>query len=241
MTRARYDLADKVASFQFFNWMVLAVARGATRVIFDDRRMRTSKWTQDQIKRRLASILVPGAALGGLPVDFGDGGMDLASPLVEEFTSYIVAGGEYRRLRSVLPAATARYTITLRRTERRPERNSNEAAWRQFAEEIGAVVIEDWDVLPIGLLERVALYAGAEMNFFVTNGPMHLCSLTPYPMMAFGCPAATGAFGRVGVLPGEQLPWALPNQRLIWEPDELLAIRRNFKEWHERAADLHRP
>ncbi len=238
--RARYDLRTKTANFQFFNWLALAKARGATEIVLDADQPKTAKWSADEAMARFRSIIVPGALLGRTKVSFGDQGRDLGfdSHHIETFVSHVRGGGRWDRFTSVRPAGKARYTVTLRRLERFPKRNSNEAAWRTFAAEIGATVIEEWSVRPTPLIERVALYAGAEMNFFVNNGPMHLCSLTPYPLMAFGCPEAQGALARIGVPAGGQMPWCLPQQRLVWEMDELPALRRAFSGWREEAADV---
>jgi hypothetical protein len=135
-----------------------------------------------------------------------------------------------------------RYTVTLREEPRLPWRNSNGAAWRAFAAEIGALVIEDHQVNPIGLHTRAALYAGAEMNFFVVNGPMHVCSLMGAPLLCFGANKCEGGLGRTGIAWGENYPWHGPDQRLIWEDDTLENLRRHFTAWRaaqdtrERAA-----
>ena len=231
--RALYPLSRRIAGFEFFPWLLLAKAHGAAEVIFDPRYPRTSKWDEAAVLRRYGSILRPGPALAGMPSREGEGGSEFFGTHLSLLVNHVRGGGKVDRLHSVLPAGGARYTVTLRQTERRPERNSNERAWRAFAAEIGARVIEDWDREPIDLHARVALYAGAAMNFFVTNGPMQLCSLTPYPMMCFGAPVAEGALGNIGIRPGGQFPWCGPDQRLIWEPDELPVLRRVFNAWRE--------
>ena len=230
---ARYDLACRIANFEFFNWLLLAKAHGAGGVVFGVERVKTSKWSEGAIRRRFASIIEPGPALAGMEMSIGEGGRDFGPTHLRRLVAHCRGGGRIDKLRSVLLPGAARYTVTLRRTARRPERNSNEPAWRSFAAEIGALVIEDWDIAPIGLHERVALYAGARLNFFVTNGPMQLCSFTEYPMLCFGCQAAEGAFSNIGIAAGEQFPWCGPRQRLVWEPDELPVLRRAFSQWRE--------
>lgn len=233
MSAARYDLRTRLANFQFFNWMALVKAKGYREIVLDPRHPKTDKWDKDEVRRRFDSIIVPGSLLGRMKVSFGNHGDELGDNMhhVERFAEHIRGGGGFERFTTVRSPEKVRYTVTLRRLDRHLTRNSNETAWRTFAAAIGARVIEDWTVERIQLLQRVALYAGAEMNFFVCNGPMHLCSLTPYPMMVFGCPAAEGSLLRIGVKPGEQLPWALPHQRLVWAPDDLDVIEREFERW----------
>jgi hypothetical protein len=142
----------------------------------------------------------------------------------------MVRGGlQIPRLKSVLPPGKERYTVTLRNFDRFPTRNSREADWRTFAAEIGALVIPDYEVEPIGLHERMALYAGAEMNFFVTNGPVMLCFLSEYPAMGFDVqnspPKGVEKFG--------QYPFLLPQHRQIWEPDTIENIRKHFEAWRK--------
>jgi hypothetical protein len=91
-------------------------------------------------------------------------------------------------------------------------------------------VIEDWSVKPISLDERLSLYAGAQMNFGVVNGPMGLLYYTPYPMMMFDCSSCHEAWEKHGIFPGEQLPWLMKGQSLVWEKQGLDVLRRKFKE-----------
>lgn len=227
----RYDLSCQIAGFDFFHWLLYVQSIGATEIVIDTSRIRASKWDRETTRRRIGSIILPGAALAGLPCRTGtDGTVKLGylGALLESARR----GKRIWRLRSVLPPGPHRYTVTLRNTERAAGRNSNEDAWRSFAAEIGAHVIEDFDDKPIGLHERMALYAGAEMNFGVSNGPVTLGLLSEYPMMAFDFQKSAKAIERQsGMKSGEQLPWATRDQFQIWEPDDLPVIRRHFAAW----------
>jgi hypothetical protein len=230
--RALYSLSRSIASFDFYSWLVMAKARGATEIVIDTANPRTSKWDLETVLRRISSIILPGPAFAGLRCSIGNEGGYFGEPNMSHLVQFCRDGHQFERLQAPQKRRGGpRYTVTLRRTARRPERNSNETAWRAFADEIGALIFEDFDVAPVPLKERMALYAGAEMNFGVTNGPMHLCSLTPYPMMMFACDKAAGAFANCGIGFGEQYPWASPDQRLVWEGDELSIMRRIFEEW----------
>jgi len=247
--RALYDTARYLTSFNFVEWLVLAKARGATKVVFDIRGIRGDKWPTQIARQRFWSICAPGPALAGLPHEVFDGSTigatnarDIATPGGEQITAFVKGGGKIERLRSVKQPAAARYTVTLRKTQRSPTRDSDEGVWRQFAEEIGAVVIEDYDTAPIHLHDRMALYAGAEMNFFVSNGPGVLCSFTEYPCMLFNTHHAAGSLRTDGVGGwGSQYPWLLSNQRCIWELATIESLRRHFAHWRTTGEFLDPP
>ena len=232
---ALYDLSRCIASFNFFEWLLLAQVRGADHVVFNAQHIKASKWPRHITEQRLKSILLPGPALAGMTHSMGDVGDPIGAPsgalAVEAWRS-----GRMRRLQSVKPAGTERYTVTLRKTHRANGRDSDEAAWLQFADEIGAYVIRDYDEVPIHLHDRVALYAGAKMNFFVSNGPGVLCSFTEYPCMIFDTHLAAGSLRSDGIPEwGAQYPWMLRNQFAIWEPATLQNIRKHFYAWSNNA------
>lgn len=236
--RALYHLGRYLTSFNFFEWILQAQANGATKVVFDTRGMRSNKWPLAVARRRFESICLPGPALIGLPhevIEEWDGrahnAQDIARPGGTPLVAFWKAGRRFKRLRSVRPAGKERYTVTLRKTQRAPLRDSDESVWRDFAAEIGALVIPDYDEKPIHLHERMALYAGAQMNFFVSNGPGLLCSFSEYPCMLFNTVHARGSLLEDGLADGAQYPWLMPNQRAIWEEATAESLRRHFNHW----------
>lgn len=231
---ARYDLGFRNASFDFFTWGTHVRLLGATSIVFGIDNVRSRKWDNAEIMRRYYSIIRPGAELMGLPWREGDGGIEIGTHKLQGILE--LKRWDFPRIVTKLPPGDKKYTVTLRKTTLKKFRDSNEAVWRQFAKEIGAHVIEDWSVKPIDLFERVALYAGAHMNFGVVNGPMGLLYFTPYPMMMFDCKSCVFAWGKHGIKDNEQLPFALPNQRLIWEKQDIGAIRREFAKWKAQRA-----
>lgn len=224
---ARYDLALNTASFDFFTWLVLAAAKGATEIVFGTATVKKGRWPEGVIRKRFHSIMEPGPELLGIPHRFGDDGVIPHGPNLRYLVDWCREGKSFPRLRSVRPAGGAEYTVTLRNNPHIPQRNSNEKAWREFADEIGAVVIPDYDDQPMHLHERMALYAGAKMNFGMVNGPMHLCSLAGYPVMMFGANEAVHAYSICGIPEGGNFPWASDGQHLIWEPD----APENIRKW----------
>jgi hypothetical protein len=142
-------------------------------------------------------------------------------------------------------------TITLREAEYWPSRNSNLKAWDAAARElqwsgVEPVIIPDthgagipkfknfwpaaWDVDL-----RMALYESAEMNFFVSNGPMSLCILgaekCPYTtfILRDGSPATNEEFlAANGVNIGDQ--WS-ENGRAYYEDDTVESVVRVIRQW----------
>ena len=227
---AAYRLRERLVGFEFFLWLVMVKAAGATEIVLDPSNPKTKNlWRPGSVAEKFSSVVVPGAALAGLPhrIDQHEGGLN-ATP--NQIVAWSRAGNTFDRMTSVKPPAKCDYTVTLRKNrDGAVNRNSNEEAWRTFAKEIGAVVIEDYCDKPIHLHDRFALYAGAKMNFGVCNGPIFLISLTPYPVMQFvNSESARNAEARWEVFPGQKYPWMLPHQNLIWEEDTLDNLRRNF-------------
>lgn len=245
--RALYDLGRWLSSYNYFEWQCQAEANGATTVVFDIRKIRGDKWPVAVSLKRFWSICEPGPALIGLPCEvFGPGetghtnAKDIAQPGGGPLVAFWKSGRRFKRLRSVRPPVTERYTITLRKTQRSPLRDSDEVVWRAFANEIGARVVEDYEVAPIHLHDRMALYAGAEMNFFVSNGPGVLCSLTTFPCMLFNTHHARESLLADGMKEWEQYPWMLKNQRAIWEQATPGALREHFYHWRDTGKFLER-
>jgi hypothetical protein len=201
------------ATFDFATWLAIVKKHGATRIVIDDKFVRTKKFPEHVIRRRIETIIEPMPALAGLPWARGNQGQIFGSYLMSD----LAALGEFERLKTVLPPKAVRYTVTLRNYHHHAYRNSDEKLWREFAKRIGARVIPDFADEPIHLHERMALYAGARMNFGVTNGPLWMIFLSPYPVAMYGCGINAPLWLQHGIKPGTQLPWALPNQRLIWE------------------------
>ncbi len=227
---ARYDLSRQIAGFDFFHWLLWVQSLGATEIVIDDHNPKTDKWGAVTVRRRIETIIKPGPALAGLPMRVGSDGETRRGYLAELLKS-ARAGNPIKRLRSVLPAGNNRYTVTLRNTERVPVRNSNESAWRTFAAEIGARVIEDEEVCEMPLHKLMSIYAGAEMNFGVPNGPITMCALSEYPVMVFDLQKSAGPLSDRGMGFGDQLPWATRDQFQVWEPDELPVIKNHFRAW----------
>ena len=225
---ARYPLATELNGFDYFGWQAQVVQAGATEIVFDTRGVADL--------RRFHSIIQPGPNLIGLPSSVGTDGEVMASSRFRYLAEFARGCTTFKRLRSLLPPASWTYTVTLReQTTKTPERNSNLQAWTTFAAEIGALLIRDFDRERISLYQRMSIYAGARMNFFVASGPNVLCALSEYPCVGFGWGWnwGNGFLEKAGIRYQDNMPWCdvARNQFTVWENDDLDVIREWFAQW----------
>lgn len=153
---------------------------------------------------------------------------------------------------------TVPVTITLREAPHWKKRNSNLEAWLKFAKDLEAkgenvVFIRDtfrateplpgFATCPIAAWNldlRMALYERAKCNMFVSNGPAGLGLFSDSPYIYFvnndrniDYPGNNPGWWRKsnGIAEGEQWPWALPTQQMVWKTDTY----ENISEaWEQR-------
>lgn len=236
--RARFDVSGNNPTFGFYEWLIQARGLGCETVSFDLSNLENCAYPVEHAMERFCSICFPGPALAGMKVGFGYG-LEVARQGNDELVRYFASGKPFKRFESPNPPSDAEYTVTLRKTVKGRQslayRDSDEPLWRGFAEKIGARVIEDYEVNPLHLYERLSLYAGAKMNFFTMHGLGVFCSLTPYPMMMFNVQDGRKEFQKQGVIPpGGQYPWLLKNQKMIWEKATSESLMRHFNHWKEK-------
>jgi hypothetical protein len=227
--RAVYRLDQYPANFNFLDHLVASKTLGATEMLFNDSDGYKAKFTKEETARRMQSILEPACALAGMDYEYGEGqGIDPGYHISNVLRVFRQVG-KLEKLKSVKEPVKCKYTITIRDYQRYKERNSDVPAWRRFAEEVGAVVIEDYSTKPIHLHDRMALYAGAEMNFMTGNGPGSLLLYSDYPYVIFNGKVNRAYHKEHGWL-DEDLPWANEKQKVIWEPDTYENIKRVSSE-----------
>ncbi len=219
---AVYPLRKSPACFNFVDFICAAKTHGATSVVFDTSEGYSKKYSPEITEQRMKTIVEPICELAGMPFRYGvrdyfgiDCGYHSSSPVRAHRWS-----GRLEKLKTIKPAGTERYTVTMRDYDRIPKRNSNREAWLKFAEDIGAYVIEDWNVSRIHLHDRMALYAGAEMNFGVVSGPMALCEYSDYPYIMLMKYVDTTYMTNHCRPVGSCLPWANEMQKNIWTDDD---------------------
>jgi len=232
---ACYDLSRYLPSFEFFNWLVMAQADGATKIKFDLSRPKLKNFTIKDVMTRFKSILEPGPALARLPCSIGTAGKhDKIFRMLscQSLIPWVLSGRTFRRLETVKTAISGNdFTVTIRSNKAGARLRDSSSVWREFAKRIAATLIEDWYDNPIHLHDRMAIYAGARMNFGVCNGPIHLLSLTPYPVAMFvNSQSARNSQVRWGIPFGEKYPWMLDNQTMVWQEDtDIGAMLRTFE------------
>lgn len=129
--------------------------------------------------------------------------------------------------------------VTLRTSRDRPLRNSG-PDWKRWAADHDAVVLEDWCVSWMSIDDRVAHYELASLNIGSISGQLHLCILSERPYLAlkvlnnhYKNDASKEWWEKNGFQVGEQMPWAGPHQRLVWNyEDDYASIEAEFlKFW----------
>lgn len=218
---AVYRLNKSPANFNFVEFLVAAKTLGATEIVFDDTNGYRNKYSDDETKLRMKSILEPACALAEISFRYGspktgdaiDCGYGLKAPV----KAYKKMGWIYK-LKSLKTPKKCKATVTLRNQKTNEHRNSDRAAWLRFAKEVDAVVIEDYDDEPIHLHKRMALYAGAEMNYFHANGTSCLCFFSDYPYTAIIPRVESDVFDQTKN-PLGKFPWSTDKQRVWVMPD----------------------
>lgn len=147
-------------------------------------------------------------------------------------------------------------TITLREATHTPQRNSDIKAWTRFARHLQqngerVVFVRDtakaceplagFETCPMASMNidaRMALYANAKMNLFVSNGPATMTWFSDKPFLCFTPPEPESSdyepnkpsFWKqnMGVEVGNQYPWFKPNQRIVWQRDTYDAIKKAY-------------
>jgi hypothetical protein len=140
-------------------------------------------------------------------------------------------------------------TVTLRSQNTDSERNSDRESWIAFTDwleqERGqqVIVIEDSNVA-LGMGEgyatldpdlRLALYEQAVMNVIGNNGPQELLEFSEAPYIIVGLALTDGWKDHwrryFHMEPGEQLPWARKDQRMVYQPDTFEVLKKEFENW----------
>lgn len=141
-------------------------------------------------------------------------------------------------------------TLTTRNQSTHSDRNSNSDAWA----DVDAWLTENFDNYYVVFLKdthvalasengnwseldpdlRLALYERAAMNLIGNNGPATLLwfSDAPFIQFGFGLPAEKWTkhmAEHLHLKPGDQLPWARSDQRLVWRPDSFEVMREEFE------------
>lgn len=229
-----YDMARRPSSFDIIPCISTAMAYGETHVRFVLGGWKPKNYNIRQAEERYASIVEPSVALFGLTHSVGEReGKEYSHYLHKSMKAYNEVGHIGMIKCKVEPKDYC--TITLRKS-RTPQRNSKEEEWLKFANKIGKVIIiRDYEERPITIEDRMKLYAGARMNFFISNGPLALCIYSEAPYL---CMRTIGddtclsnspkAMAELGITEGFQFPWANERQRLSYLDDTCENIEKEY-------------
>ena len=143
--------------------------------------------------------------------------------------------------------------ITLREARHWPERNSNLPAWLEFAKGRRDVIfvrdtdksdepLPGFETYPLAskhLEIRLALAELAFVNMGVSNGPLMLEFYSRCPLMMFLKTSIEGyrpshpdwLERNAGVRVGENFPWAVSGQMIVWAADDLDSITKAFNNY----------
>jgi hypothetical protein len=178
-------------------------------------------------------------------------------PDIRSLAAPPVATALVRRLYRDLAGEKPVVAITLRQSEFQEARNSRMDQWLQFAVscrekglfplfipdteailrgaavEIGGFPVFTLAALSIGF--RAAAYQESWLNMLANGGPYTIClynaraRFSMFKLLVPGIMTASAAYhvGQ-GLMPGSQLPFAGPLQRLVWEDDSLEALEREL-------------
>jgi len=142
-------------------------------------------------------------------------------------------------------------TLTRRRTYD-ASRNSDPAAWdalKARAEAAGFAVVELQDTAvalrqgngygELNLDLRMACYQLAQMNWHANGGPSALCWYSHCKFVHVGAAWPRDPWLKhyewLGLEYGQQLPWATPEQQLLYEPGNKTQLLASFDAWlHQR-------
>lgn len=238
MKTALYDLKliDCPTTYDYFVWLTQIRVMGYEHVVYDTTEFRHIKHPGGlaEAKARFENFIWPSTQFAGMGRSLGNQADRVGNCSIPDLIKLNAdSGRDIPRLKSILPPAKVKYTVTLRQMAFKPGRNSNLEVWKAFARWIGAHVIEDHFVQPISMAERMSLYAGAEMNFGIMGGPMALLLWTPYAFRTVCPPSSpylTRSMGSHGMHVGKQWPFQLSNQKLVWEEQTLDNLMRMFEE-----------
>lgn len=235
---AQYDMSFRLSTYDVVNWLAHVKVLGATEVVFNLDNARSTKWPMSEMMARFENYIRPMPALFGLLSRLGrDGNAEIGSDRVQDlFADMRRLGVDVPRMRSIKPPYHKKYTVTIRETFHNRQKNSDRDLWLRFAREVGALVIEDTMREPISLYDRIAYYAGSQMNFGIPNGPMALLYYTPWSFRIMVDAAVnTKSFAGHKIKNGGQIPWLLPNQRIVWEKATMANLMREVEALEEVA------
>lgn len=243
---ALFPLDTHPTTYDICSYLVVAKTMGAKHVRFcNAEKMADWKYTRELGWKRFGNITLPCVKLSGLTWSIGNRVPGVIHGYYTNRVNEVYADlGRVELLRPTMISDLKDYvTITFRESFRNKSRNSNRRAWEEFKSDLrtegyDVVVFDECETEPIDVEQRMAYYSGAVMNFGCNNGPMGLCWYSQAPYLTFNMAPDEKTLDmmiRFRFPPGSQYAYRNPRQRLVWEPDEIGVIR---KEWAAMKKEL---
>lgn len=258
-----YNLSLYPVSYDFLPWMIesemIRRREGAPAPLKVALRFheRETKWANDVYRSAMYnSVMLPLIDIMGAELIDDVGGRTRDHFTYLETTQAARQGEEVPKIKASesaslvvsgwLEGGPSPVTITLREAEHFPHRNSNIAAWLQFAADLekrgerviflrdankAAEPLLNQETCPLASVDldlRTALYEQAKCNLFVANGPWNIALFGDRPWLMFNEVSAGDVFlpnnpgwwlQFQGVEDGGQFPWSAEDQRIVWVGD----------------------
>ena len=242
-----WDVGKDPLTWDFAVYLACVKTLGVDHVNFGIERPGPGKFRGAKLppeviaERRFDNILKPLCELAGVAYSIGMEGMRHGFHLGDLNRVY----AEHKTLWKYVPMTDSGkrgyVTITLRESFRKTFRNSNIEAWYRVAAEIGkdkpVIVLQDCEYKPMPVAQRMELYAHADMNLSVSNGPAALLYLSEAPYLVFNMiphmderriyeqHLSSGGFGI-----GSQFDFRNERQAIVWDHDDYEVIMKAYHE-----------
>jgi hypothetical protein len=248
--QALWDLKHRPTNFNFAAFLPIALTHGVTHIHFRyEGVIQQKKYPEEIAWNRFKHILKPLCDLAGVTHEKGPGGPELT--FGHEFGDVEKAYRDLGRIWKYQPKEDSGergyVTVTLRESFRNEYRNSSKDEWEKFVDYLNqrgknVVVLPDCEGNPLPISERMSLYAYADMNLGVGNGPLALCHFSDAPYIVFHVPWSHDAEGRrheemhdkTGFPRGSQFSFQNPRQLNVWGTDSFENIVKHYEEMCDR-------
>lgn len=242
-----YDLSVMPTTFDFAVYAVMAKTLGYDAIHFAVGGMASWKYSEEIGWRRWANICIPICRLADIKFTVGAKN-DFLGDVLGYGTGHIETVykklGRIEKLKSVYEHPKRGYvTITMRESFRNQWRDSNRDEWAKVGEYLARrgeeiIVLEECEMQPLALEERMAIYCNAKMNLAVGNGPMVLCWLSEAPYLTFQLPrgpekdyqALIHQWDKLKFPIGSQLSFRNKMQEIVWGPDDFDVIKERYEK-----------
>lgn len=232
-------------TFDFAVYAVVAKTLGYDLIHFSVSNMTQIKYPTEIGWRRWANICIPLCKLAGMKFTVGP---NIEGDMLGYHTGAIE--GLYKRTKKIEKlkplyeyGKKGYVTITMRESFRNKWRDSNRQEWAKVAEYLmkrgeEVAILEECEMQPLALEERLAIYANAKMNLAVGNGPMVLCWLSEAPYLTFQLPKGpeedyknlVEQWNRMRFPVGSQLSFRNKMQEIVWGPDDADLVIEKYEK-----------